>query len=44
VAQLKKIMDRVVAEKRTFVVMKVLRGIHSVFLEMEPAWEPAMAR
>jgi serine protease Do len=39
VAQLKTIMDRIVEEQRKFVVMKVLRGIHNVFLEFEPSWK-----
>jgi serine protease Do len=39
VAQLKSVMDRIAAEKRKFVVMKVLRGIHAAFLEIEPTWD-----
>ncbi len=39
VSQLKTIMDRIAAEKRKFVVMKVLRGIHNNFIELEPAWQ-----
>jgi len=39
VAQLKAIMDRVAGEQRKFVVMKVVRGIHAAFLEIEPAWD-----
>ncbi len=41
VSQLKSVMDRIIAEKRKFVVMKVIRGIHSLFLELEPAWNPS---
>ncbi len=39
VDSLKRIMDDIAANKKTFVVMKALRGIHSVFLELEPAWK-----
>lgn len=39
VDSLKKVMDQIAADKKTFVVMKVLRGIHSMFLELEPTWK-----
>jgi serine protease Do len=39
VDSLKKIMDRIATDKKTFVVMKVLRGIHTAFLELEPTWK-----
>jgi hypothetical protein len=29
----------VAAKKETVVVMKILRGIHSQYLEMEPDWK-----
>jgi serine protease Do len=39
VESLKKIMDQIATDKKTFVVMKVLRGIHTAFLELEPTWK-----
>jgi serine protease Do len=39
VESLKKIMDRIAVDKKTFVVIKVLRGIHTAFLELEPTWK-----
>ncbi len=36
---LKKILVGIAQEKKPFVVMKVLRGIHTAFLELEPAWK-----
>jgi serine protease Do len=39
VDSLKAIMERIVADKKSFVVMKVLRGIHTAFLELEPTWK-----
>jgi S1-C subfamily serine protease len=36
---LKKIMDDIAKEKKQFVIMKVLRGIHTAYLELEPAWK-----
>jgi serine protease Do len=38
VAQLKSVMERVTADKRKFLVIKVHRGIHAAFLELEPTW------
>jgi serine protease Do len=37
-ASLKLIMRRVAAEKRKTVVLRVIRGIHTVFLELETNW------
>jgi serine protease Do len=39
VDSLKTIMDKIAADKKSFVVMKVLRGIHTAFLELEPTWK-----
>ena len=36
---LKTIMEKIAEDKKTFVVMKVLRGIHTAYLELEPAWK-----
>ena len=39
VDSLKSLMDEIAQKKQDFVVMKVLRGIHTAFLELEPAWK-----
>jgi serine protease Do len=39
VDSLKNVMEQITKEKKTAVVMKVLRGIHTAFLELEPAWK-----
>jgi serine protease Do len=39
IESLKKIMTEVAAARRPAVVIKVLRGIHSAYLELEPAWK-----
>jgi serine protease Do len=39
VDDLRKQMDRVAAEQKPVVVVKVLRGIHTLYLEMEPNWK-----
>ena len=39
VAGLKAIMERVAAAKKSFVVMKVLRGTQSSYLQFEPNWK-----
>src|SRR5262249_28597540 len=39
VDSLRPVMDTISKEKKQFVVMKVLRGIHTAFLELEPAWK-----
>jgi len=39
VDSLKTAMDEIAEKKKEFVVMKVLRGIHTAYLEMEPAWK-----
>ena len=36
---LKKLMEDVAKNKKDFVIMKVLRGIHTAYLEFEPAWK-----
>ena len=36
---LKTAMDQIAKDKKQFVVMKVLRGIHTAFLELEPSWK-----
>jgi serine protease Do len=36
---LKKKLDQIAADKKKLVVMKVLRGIHTSYLEMEPNWK-----
>lgn len=36
---LKSVMTAIARDKRSFVVLKVLRGIHTVFVELEPAWK-----
>ena len=39
VDSLKKIMLDIAQNKKSFIVMKVMRGIHTAFLELEPAWK-----
>ncbi len=39
VLSLKETMKRVAAEKRKSIVLRVARGIHTVFLELEPNWD-----
>jgi serine protease Do len=39
VESLKKIMTEIAETKRPAVVIKVLRGIHTAYLELEPAWK-----
>ncbi len=39
VDSLRRQMEAVAADKKTVVVMKVLRGIHTAFLEIEPNWK-----
>ncbi|HVM59286.1 MAG TPA: PDZ domain-containing protein [Verrucomicrobiae bacterium] len=41
VASLKQIMKHVAAEKRKMIVLRVIRGIHTVFLELESNWNKA---
>jgi C-terminal processing protease CtpA/Prc len=36
---LKKKLDQIAAVKKKLVMMKVLRGIHTSYLEMEPNWK-----
>jgi serine protease Do len=39
VDSLKAIMETVARERKSFLVMKVLRGVHTAYLEFEPAWK-----
>jgi serine protease Do len=39
VESLKSVLTEVAREKKPFVVMKVRRGIHTAYLEMEPTWK-----
>ncbi|HWQ92299.1 MAG TPA: PDZ domain-containing protein, partial [Clostridia bacterium] len=39
VEKLKVVLEQIAGEKKQFVLMKVLRGIHTAFLELEPAWK-----
>jgi serine protease Do len=39
VDSLKKIMTEIADNKKPSVILKVLRGIHTVYLELEPAWK-----
>lgn len=39
VESLKTMMEDISEKKKPFVVMKVLRGIHTTYLELEPAWK-----
>jgi serine protease Do len=39
VDSLRKIMEEIAANKKAVVVIKVLRGIHTAYLELEPAWK-----
>jgi serine protease Do len=39
VDQLRVRMEQVAAERKTMVIIKVLRGIHTIYLEMEPNWK-----
>lgn len=36
---LRDILRQAAADKKPFVILKVLRGIHTVYLELEPAWK-----
>jgi S1-C subfamily serine protease len=38
VEELRPMMEKIAAEKKRFVVMKVMRGIHTRYLEFEPKW------
>jgi S1-C subfamily serine protease len=40
VDQLRPAMEKISKAKKRFVIMKVLRGIHTKFLELEPKWTP----
>jgi len=39
VDSLKKIMTDIAQNKKSFVIIKVLRGIHTAYLELEPSWK-----
>jgi len=39
VDSLRTIMETVARERKSFLVMKVLRGVHHAYLEFEPAWK-----
>jgi S1-C subfamily serine protease len=39
VESLRQQMEQIAAAKKTVVVMKILRGIHTLYLEMEPNWK-----
>lgn len=39
VEALKRLMEQVSREKKPFVEMRVLRGIHSAYLQLEPTWK-----
>jgi len=39
VDSLKSVMEQIAQNRKASVVMKVLRGIHSAYLELEPAWK-----
>jgi S1-C subfamily serine protease len=39
VDDLRQQLERIAAARKTMVVIKVLRGIHTVYLEMEPNWK-----
>jgi serine protease Do len=41
VDDLRKQMEKVSAERKNVVLMKVLRGVHTTFLELEPVWKTA---
>jgi S1-C subfamily serine protease len=39
VDSLKKVMDEIADQKKEFVIVKVVRGIHTAYLELEPTWK-----
>jgi S1-C subfamily serine protease len=39
VDELRQAMDKIAAARKPAVVMKVVRGIHSAYLEFEPNWK-----
>ena len=39
VEDLRSVMEQISANKTKLVVLRVLRGIHSLFLEIEPNWK-----
>jgi hypothetical protein len=44
VEDLKSRMEAVAKEKKEFVRIKVVRGIHTAYLEIEPSWNAPKAR
>ena len=36
---LRRTLEQIAAEKKTVVVLKILRGIHTLYLELEPDWK-----
>src|SRR5204862_3774453 len=36
---LRQALEHIAAQRRTVVVLKVLRGIHTLYLELEPNWK-----
>src|SRR5215469_15830247 len=44
VESLKTIMEQISRDKKPVVIMKVVRGIHTAYLEMEPTWDKPAAR
>ncbi len=36
---LRRTLEQIAAEKKTVVVLKILRGIHTLYLELEPNWK-----
>jgi len=39
VSSLKRLMDQAAHDKKRYLALKVLRGIHTAYLELEPAWK-----
>ncbi|MCC6145718.1 MAG: PDZ domain-containing protein [Candidatus Hydrogenedentes bacterium] len=44
VDEITQVMDGILAEKPKAVVLKVLRGIHTFFIELEPKWDVASTK
>jgi len=40
IATLKSVMDGIAAARKPSLVMKVVRGVHTAYLELEPVWKP----
>ncbi len=39
IESLRKSLDEVARQRKSFVILKVLRGIHTAYLELEPTWK-----